>query len=89
MRSFGAFDFLVVAYLNIGNFYNRQPCLAGRCATEFYTFPVNFVKKHHDTSGWEKFKLGSVKIDEYKDDKGFELIAKALAIKYPSRPKQQ
>jgi hypothetical protein len=64
-KSFGAFDFLVVAYLNIGNFYNHQPCLAGRCAPEFYTFPVNFVKKHHDASGWEKFKLGSVKINEY------------------------
>ena len=89
-KTFGAFDFLVVAYLNIGNFYGRKSCLDGRCPPEFYTLPVSFVRRHHDNTGkWEKLKLRNVNLDQYRGDLGFELIAKALAIKYPSRPKQQ
>ena len=31
-------------------------------------------------------RLGKLSIGEYKDEKGFELIAEALGIGYPSRP---
>jgi hypothetical protein len=89
-RTFREIDFLVVAYLNIGNFYRGKTCLDGRCPPEFYTLPVSVVKRHHDNTGkWEKLHLQNVSLDQYKDDKGFELIAKALAIKYPSRPKER
>jgi hypothetical protein len=88
-KTLGAFDFLVAVFLNIGNFHTKgaKGCLAGRCEPTFYTLPVAFVKKHHDrTSSWEKLKLRNLDIEKFKNDKGFELIAEALSVDYPSRP---
>jgi hypothetical protein len=88
-KTFGAFDFLVAVFLNIGNFLSKgsRDCLAGRCEPTFYTLPVAFVKKHHDRStAWEKLKLRKLNIEKFKNDKGFELIAEALSVDYPSRP---
>ncbi len=88
-KTFTAFDFLIAAFLNVGNFGGKgsHNCLAGRRVPEFYTFPVSFIREHHDkTSSWEKVRLGKLSIDEYKGDKGFELIAQSLGIPYPARP---
>jgi hypothetical protein len=88
-KSFAAFDFLIAAFLNVGNFggKRRRDCLAGRREPEFYTFPVSFIQEHHNkTSSWEKVRLGKLNIDQYKNDLGFELIAEALGIPYPARP---
>jgi hypothetical protein len=86
-KTFGAFDFLIAAFLNIGNFGGKKNNNGKREPT-FYTFPVSFIKKHHDkTSSWEKIRFGKKHdLDEYKDAKGFELIAQALGIPYPARP---
>jgi hypothetical protein len=88
-KSLGAFDFLIAVFLNIGNFLGKrgQGCLEGRGEPEFYTFPVSFIRKHHNkNSSWQKVRLGNLKIDKYKGDKGLELIARALRIPYPTRP---
>jgi hypothetical protein len=86
-KTFGAFDFLIAAFLNIGNFGGKKN-LDGRREPTLYTFPVTFIKEHHDkTSSWEKVRFGrNHNLDEYKDAKGFELIAEALGIPYPARP---
>jgi len=87
-RTFGAFDFLIVVFLNIGDYFGKNPdCTAGRRDPEFYTFPGWFIKKHHNKkSSGEKVMLRTLNIEKYKNDKGFELIAEALGIEYPARP---
>jgi hypothetical protein len=89
-KTFAAFDFLIAVFLNIGNFLTRRgrhQCLEGRQAAEFYTLPISFIREHHDksSSSWEKARLKNAVIDQYRDDHGFELIAQALGIEYPSR----
>jgi len=52
----------------------------------FYTFPVSFIRKHHDTrSSWEKVQTGGLNIEPYENEVGFEQIAKALKIPYPEK----
>jgi hypothetical protein len=88
-QTFGAFDFLIIAFLNIGNYMGkrRRGCLEGKCAPEFYTLPVTFIKDHHGkSSSWEQVMLSNLNTDEYEGEKGFELIAQALGIPYPARP---
>lgn len=88
-KTFVAFDFLIAVFLNIGNFLSKRRCncLEGRQEPEFYTLPISFVKEHHDnSSSWEKIRLRNLEVEKYKNDKGFELIALALGIDYPSRP---
>jgi hypothetical protein len=88
-QTFGAFDFLTIVFLNIGNYMGKRRlgCLEGRRETEFYTLPVAFIKEHHDkSSSWEKVNLRNLAIEQYKEELGFELIAQALGIPYPARP---
>ena len=74
-------------FLNIGYFYRRYiTSISGRKEPEFYTFPIDFIKKHHDkTTSWEKVMTRGLDIEKYKNDAGFELIAVDLGIDYPSR----
>src|SRR5207244_1981138 len=46
--SFGAFDFLIVVFLNIGTFYGNNDGSKGGCEAEFYTLPNSFIREHHD-----------------------------------------
>lgn len=86
-RSFDAFDFLIVAFLNLGYFYRKKPTIDGYREPEFYTFPRAFVAEHHKAvaSGWEKMHTKKLDIEQYKNERGFELIAMELDIPYPSR----
>ena len=43
-KSLDAFDFLILALLNIGKFYGRNDGLAGESNPVFYTFPARFVR---------------------------------------------
>jgi hypothetical protein len=86
--SIGAFDFLVVAFLNIGCFYGRGEGLTGAENPEFYTLPEAFIRRNIITSsGWTKVNLRGRdrEIEKYKDEAGFEQIAKALGIEKPIR----
>ena len=85
-KTFSAFDFLVVVFLNIGNFLSKRSSSDGKQEAEFYTFPLAFIKKHHNkTSTWEKVRLRNIDVEAYKNERGFEIIAEALGIEYPSR----
>jgi len=87
-QSLNSFDYLVLAFLNIGNFYGRSklnPAPGGACMPHFFTFPQSFVKRHHDDSGpWKKVQLNQLRLDRYRDENGFELIARRLGIEYPA-----
>lgn len=87
-KNLAAFDYLIVAFLNIGNFLSRRRASGtpGRREPEFYTLSAAFVEEHLDkTSSWEKVKLGNLNLEPYKNDLGFDLIADELSIEYPSK----
>jgi hypothetical protein len=86
--SFDAFDFLIIAFLNIGNFVRGNDGSTGLCEPEFYTLSNKFIRKHHETSGgWQKVRLKKLqnKIEPFKNAAGFELIAQKLGIAKPRR----
>ncbi|MGQ0657750.1 MAG: hypothetical protein ACT4NU_06590 [Chromatiales bacterium] len=86
-KSLDAFEFLVVAFLNIGYFYRKQPTLAGYREPEFYTLPRSFIETHHriGRSGWEMVRTRGVDMSQYRNERGFDLIARKLGVRYPSR----
>lgn len=88
-RSIDAFDYLVVAFLNVGYFYSKRKkhgCRAGATTPEFYTLPPSFIREHHDaTSSWEKVRTRGIDLSQYRDELGFEQIAAALKIEYPAK----
>jgi hypothetical protein len=86
--SLDAFDFLIIAFLNIGNFFRGRDGAKGSEEPEFYTFPKRFIRKHHRKGRvFQRVLLGPLRdeIGKYKNDLGFELIAEALGIKSPRR----
>jgi hypothetical protein len=61
--SIDAFDFLIVAFLNIGRFSGRHDGSKGYADPEFYTLSNDFIRRHHDaTSSWEKVWLVAKKV---------------------------
>jgi hypothetical protein len=86
--SFAAFDFLVVAFLNIGKFYGRNDGAEGYADPEFYTLSSDFVRRHHNkTRSWEIVRLKNLdgEIAPYKNERGFEQIAECLGIPRPRK----
>src|SRR5262245_6239946 len=86
-RTFEAFDYLIVVFLNVGYFVakaRKHACQDGARAPEFYTLPLAFIREHHDAStSWEKVRTRGLDIEEFKDEQGFEQIASDLGIEYP------
>jgi hypothetical protein len=88
--SFGAFDFLLVVFLNIGRFYEKHDGLAGARASEFYPLPHAFIRQyHHATSSWQKVRLQHLEseITPYADEAGFAHIAQVLGVTKPVKAK--
>jgi len=88
-QAIDAFDFLVVAFLNVGYYFSKakkHTAEEGRCLPEFYTLTPDFIRAHHDPrSSWEKVRTRGIDMSAFKDELGFELIAKALDVSYPSK----
>jgi hypothetical protein len=83
-------DYVIAVFLNIGYFYT--PGITSREGLEdvdFYTLPVNFVKKHHRKakSGWDRLLTKDLDLRKYHNERGFEQIARDLDIDYPDRPR--
>jgi hypothetical protein len=57
----------------------------GYRAAEFYTFPREWIQDHHRVtkSGWQKVHTKGEALDDFKDERGFERIARDLGIDYP------
>jgi hypothetical protein len=87
-KSFDAFDFLVVVFLNIGRYGRGRTGEDGMNPVEYYTLSNDFIREHHNTtSSWQKVLLRSLQkeIEPFRDEAGFELIAEALGIEKPTR----
>jgi hypothetical protein len=88
-RSIDAFDFLVVVFLNVGYYFSKAKKHApreGAREPEFYTLTPQFIRDNHDArSTWEKVRMRGIDMTAFKNDVGFELIAKALEVPYPSK----
>jgi hypothetical protein len=87
-KSLDAFDYLIVAFLNIGNFYGRNDGSTGWREPEYFTLSQAFIREHHEPSStWEKVRLKKLEdeIQAFKNEEGFEQIAKALGISRPQK----
>jgi hypothetical protein len=86
-KSFDAFDYVIVVFLNNGYYFRKKPVRDGLRAPTFYTLPSKFIQEHHQTttSGWERVVMNrnAKAMAKYKDESGFEIIAKRLRISYP------
>ena len=87
-RSLDAFDYLIVTFLNIGNFYGKNDGSTGAEQPELYTLSQEFIREHHDSSSTrEKVKLKRLQeeIEPFKNEKGFERGAIDLGIPLPRK----
>lgn len=87
-KSLDAFDFLIVVFLNIGKFHGKNDGSTGRSEAELFTLSNEFIREHHDaTSTWQKVKLRKLatEIEPFKNEAGFELVAKKLGVPMPRK----
>lgn len=90
-KSLDAFDYLVVAFLNIGLFYGKNDGSTGAREPEFYTLPQDFIREHHQvSSSWQKVQLKDLQeeIEQYRNEHGYELIARELGIGLPHKNRE-
>ena len=86
--SLDAFDFLIVVFLNVGKFFGKNDGSSGEREPEYFTFPREFIREHHEaTSTWQKVQLRKLEaeIESYKNQAGFELVAQKLGVVRPRK----
>ena len=69
-----------------GALYGHNDGSIGAREPEYFTLSQAFIREHHEPSStWEKVRLKKLEaeIQIYKNDAGFELIAKDLGIARP------
>jgi hypothetical protein len=88
-KSIDAFDFLIVVFLNIGEFKRGRDGSEGQAAPEFYTLPPEKVQEYfYDKSAAftkVRLKTKSDELEKYKNELGFEQIAIKLGVSKPTR----
>ena len=88
-RTFDAFDYLIVVFLNVGYFFRRSRGRSPRDGLgrpESYTLPVAFIRDHHNAaSSWEKVRTRGLDLTAYRDELEFEQIARDLNVDYPAK----
>jgi hypothetical protein len=84
-QSLAACDFVIGVFQNIGHFFHRRGKPGGQQPPEFYTLPRDFVRAHHAkaASGFDKLRTRKLNLERFKNEQGFELIARKLGIHYP------
>jgi hypothetical protein len=84
-KSFDAFAYVVLVFLNNGYYYRKRPVREGIAQPEFYTLSSEFIRANHqkEGAGWERVFTKGTNMDEYKNERGFEIIAQDLGIPYP------
>ena len=84
-KSIAAFDYVIIAFLNIGFYYRKRPTLEGFRDPEFYTLSAQVIRDNHTKtkSGWEKVHTKNLEMEEFKNERGFDIIAGDLGIAYP------
>lgn len=89
LKSIDAFDFVVVAFLNVGYYAGkskRHEPETGAREPEFYTLTPDFIRKHlTQSTSWEKVRTRGIDMSAFKNERGFEIIAQALGVPFPSR----
>jgi hypothetical protein len=79
----------MIVFLNVGYYFSkakRHSAREGASQPEFYTLTPEFIRNHHDArSSWEKVRTRGVDLSPFKNELGFELIARALEVPYPSK----
>jgi hypothetical protein len=87
--SLNAFDFVIVVFLNVGYYLHRargRSARDGALAPEFYTLPAEIVRQNHNAASvWQKVRTRGLDLSPYRDEAGFELIAAALGVPYPTK----
>jgi hypothetical protein len=85
-RTLGAFDFLIVVFLNIGNFFERVG-LSSMISVILSSTPSRWISSDSTTTNLVHGKglNEETRYRTVKNEKGFELIAQALGVDYPAR----
>jgi hypothetical protein len=71
--------------------FGKKDCGPDRYKPEFYTLPKDFAMRYQDPrSNWGLVKLRAIQdeLEQYRDERGFELIAQKLGIPKPARPER-
>jgi hypothetical protein len=99
-KTLDCFDFLVVVFLNVGNFAKNGLKKGANIprVPEFYTFPCSFVKEHHRKSlvrrprakggQFEWLDLKGEEVEQYRGIASFNQIANALGVDDPCSTQQ-
>ncbi len=76
--------------MNVGYYMGKSknhPVMDGYREPEFYTFTAAWARKHHRITpkGSGNIYTRNLDIEKFKNEAGFEAVARKLKIPYPSK----